>query len=436
MPSTAIAEVSTPVTTEKSVRGNFIWTSAGNAVYAACQWGMVSVLAKLGSAEIVGEYALGVAIATPVLMLAQLNLRSVLATDVVREHRFRDYRNLRAVSLVLALLAVAVIAFSGHRGAEAFVIVLVGMALALEWASDVYHGLLQQQDHMERIAVSMAARGVLSLATLAVVLVSTGSLIAALSGVLIARLAVLVLFDSTFATWDCAEPRAPEPAGMRQPLRILYTAFPLGVVLMLGSLTINIPRYFIAQEMGTHALGIYSAIASITMAGNLLVNALGQAATPRLARLYSEANRAGVKRLSLQLCALGIVLGGCGWAVCALIGRRVLALCFGPEYAAHNDLLMMLALSAAAAFVASLLGYAITACRRFREQMPLQLASVMATAAGCFLLIPRFGLIGAAIGFGAGPLVQAIGELLVLRAALRGEHRAAVLPEAVRSAAL
>jgi hypothetical protein len=42
-----------------SLRLNFSWTMVGNFVYAGCQWGMLMVLAKLGTPEIVGTFALG-----------------------------------------------------------------------------------------------------------------------------------------------------------------------------------------------------------------------------------------------------------------------------------------------------------------------------------------------------------------------------------------
>lgn len=50
-----------------SIRRNFGWTAAGNAINAACQWGTISALAKLSSAEVVGEYALAMAVTTPIL---------------------------------------------------------------------------------------------------------------------------------------------------------------------------------------------------------------------------------------------------------------------------------------------------------------------------------------------------------------------------------
>src|SRR5690606_40180926 len=64
-----------------SLRVNFSWTLAGNIVYAGCQWAMLVVLARLGRAEMVGQFALGLAITGPVLMCTNLNLRSVPATD-------------------------------------------------------------------------------------------------------------------------------------------------------------------------------------------------------------------------------------------------------------------------------------------------------------------------------------------------------------------
>src|ERR1700690_1751773 len=62
---------------------NFAWTLVGNVVYAACQWTIVVVLAKLGNADMVGEFALALAVAFPITLLANLQLRSVFVTDLV-----------------------------------------------------------------------------------------------------------------------------------------------------------------------------------------------------------------------------------------------------------------------------------------------------------------------------------------------------------------
>ena len=74
-----------------TLRANFSWTLAGNVFYGACQWGMLSALAKLGNASIVGEFTLGLAISSPIFVFTNLQLRSVQATDTQLECRFADY---------------------------------------------------------------------------------------------------------------------------------------------------------------------------------------------------------------------------------------------------------------------------------------------------------------------------------------------------------
>ena len=59
-----------------SFRVKFPWTLLGNVIYAGCQWSMLVVLAKLGSSEMVGQFALGLAMNAPVFMFANLQPRT------------------------------------------------------------------------------------------------------------------------------------------------------------------------------------------------------------------------------------------------------------------------------------------------------------------------------------------------------------------------
>ena len=88
---------------EGSLRRNFSWTLVGNIVYSACQWGILVILAKLGNPEMVGQYGLAIAIATPVLALSSLQLRQVLTTDVKETVAFGEYLGFRLITTVLSL---------------------------------------------------------------------------------------------------------------------------------------------------------------------------------------------------------------------------------------------------------------------------------------------------------------------------------------------
>jgi len=68
--------------TDKRLRADFTWVLSGNVLYSACQWGIVVVLAKLGSPAQLGEYALGLAVAAPIILFANLQLRALLACGI------------------------------------------------------------------------------------------------------------------------------------------------------------------------------------------------------------------------------------------------------------------------------------------------------------------------------------------------------------------
>src|SRR5262245_54066435 len=78
-----------------SLRHNFSWTLLGNGLYAACQWAIVVVLAKLGTPEMVGKFTFALSLTAPVILLANLNLRRLQATDARHEYEFGEYLGLQ-----------------------------------------------------------------------------------------------------------------------------------------------------------------------------------------------------------------------------------------------------------------------------------------------------------------------------------------------------
>src|SRR5260370_5791803 len=104
-----------------SLSVTFTWALAGNAVYSGGQWAMLVLLAKLTRPEIVGQYALGLAIVLPVIMLTSLQLRWLLTTDVHGRTGFGDYLSFRLLStaLALAIIFASVLLFGYPRQLKA-----------------------------------------------------------------------------------------------------------------------------------------------------------------------------------------------------------------------------------------------------------------------------------------------------------------------------
>jgi O-antigen/teichoic acid export membrane protein len=206
---------------------------------------------------------------------------------------------------------------------------------------------------------------------------------------------------------------------------IFWLAAPLSSVMLLNSLCTNMPRYFIEHHSGTRELGMFSAAASLVAVGNTLINALGQAVTPKLAKMFAWEGAAKFAAFSGRLVAFAVALGLCAIGCSVGLGRWVLTLMFRPEYAAQAGLLTSLMIAGAIGYVATLLGYAVTAARSFRPQLPIFVIVTLVTLVGCAVWIPARGLTGAAIATGVSSAVQlgGLGYLVwrVIRQARRAE---------------
>ncbi len=183
-----------------------------------------------------------------------------------------------------------------------------------------------------------------------------------------------------------------------------------GAAMMLISLNLNIPRYFIGESLGPYALGVFAALTYLSVAASTVVNALLVWLLPRAWRATLPCGeRAMFRRMLPQMGAAGAAaLGIGGLAVLAIAGRPLLALVYGKPYADHLNVALWVIAAGGISCLASVIGYGMTAARCFRPQLPLFAAVAAITAASAFFLVPRYGLMGAA----AAQLISAVAQML------------------------
>jgi O-antigen/teichoic acid export membrane protein len=420
-----------PIVKPLTLRRNFSWTFAGNMLYSACQWGMLAVIAKFGSPEMVGQFTLGLAFTAPLFMFSNLQLRAIQSTDTKQEYKFRDYLGLRLIATGLTILITLGITWkSGYRWDTTLVVIGLSLSKAVDSISDVFSGLIQQHERMDLIAISSMMRGLISLLFLAIGVYLTHSVFWGTLGLSVASAIVLVGYDiprGALMFRDATSRLKPESNPENwDPLKpdwhwgklkqLLWLSLPLGFTMMLISLNTNIPRYFINQHLGERELGLFAAISYSMVAANMLVGALGQSATPRLAKYYAAGNHHAFGALLFKLVSIGLIIGIVGILVVKIGGKEILTILYRPEYAQpqYLEIFLLLMVSTAISNVSSFLGYGMTAIRYFSVQLPLLILVTGISALSCYWLIPNMGLRGAAIALLIGAIVQTIFSLGVI----------------------
>jgi len=402
-----------------SLRANFKWMFASNAFYAACQWGMLSILAKAGSPAIVGRFALGLAISAPVFMLSNLNLRGAQATDARSDFDFADYFTLRVLASLAGVLIVAILTYSlSFKVATRTVVMLIAVSKAIESLGDAVAGLLQKVERLRQVAVSLMLRGALSIVSFGIVFLMSRSLVDAVCALVLSWSAVFLGYD----LWRAAEVLGQgghffrfRPAHIR---RLFMLSAPLGVVMTLISLNASIPRYLLAKYLGEAELGIFASLAYMLVALYLVVNALGESATARLARMFALGDIHGFLRLIGKLVWMGVAILTLSFVLSVLFGRQLLTLLYRPEYASNLSVFVVMMIGGGVTGIGYFLGYGINATRRFWLQVPVIGLSTVTTAVLTTVLARRLGLMGAALALLSAALLHLLGNAVALRYAL------------------
>ena len=423
-----------------SLHQTFAWTLGGNITYAVCQWGILVVLAKVGTPEMVGQFALGLAIAAPILMLANLQLRPLQATDTQSMFEFSDYLGLR---LITAVLAFCMICFSvlmcGLSPSTASVVLVVGIAKCIESVSDALYGQLQKADRMDRIAMSMMMKGPLSLAAMAVVVWSTGRVVWGATALAAVWSFLGATFDWTSATHSLRQTHV-RPIEVVKDLRnadrhatatrfslrwrpsilveLVRLALPMGVAMMLLVLATNIPKYLVERDLGEGALGYFSALAYPGYGMSLLVAALGQSASARLARAYVSGGKA-FGRLLLMLATITLLVGVIAVGVVIVMGRDILSMLYRPEYAQYSGVFAILTVSTVIWSLESILGYGATASRAYLGQAWAGGIAAGVSMISGIVLVRSYGLLGAAWATVIGGIAALVAFLIVVLKATR-----------------
>jgi O-antigen/teichoic acid export membrane protein len=365
----------------------------------------------------VGQFALGLAVASPLLILLGLELRQVLATDASGDFQFGHYLALR----ILAVVAVVAVLFgyaAVSRSSTGLVLALVALSRGLDSMSDLLFGLFGRHRQMDTIGRSRIIRSTLGLAVVTAVVTATESLPLALCAMAAVWAAVLVSYEMPRAALLLDGHRPLRPRWHASDLvRLARFAFPLGLVVGIGSIEANVPRYVIDDVLGKSHLGVFAVVAYLAVAATIVNNAIGESIAPTLANDHAAGRVTEFWRLLTRVLIGGAVIGVLVVALVGAIGEQVLSVLFGPTYA-EGSLFVWVAVGAGVSLVASPLNYALTAARRFRIQMPITALAFGSVVVASLLLVPSQGLRGGAQALVVGMGVRALLGLAALRRAV------------------
>src|SRR5699024_8183153 len=258
-----------------SIKKNFSWNLLGSVIFAATQWLLIIALTRLGSVEMVGYYSLGLAITSPIILFTNLQLRVLQATAKEDEYQFQDLVATRNVTNVIFFTLLIIYLSIGNYDKYIFFIVLItGLIKVTESFSELTYGLFHQQERLELIAKSTILRGCSILFTVVILLILKLDLVYILFSIVLVNVMIFIFYDNKNLHLFNRKYVAHYSKNI---YKIIITALPLGLSLLLVSLNNNLPKIFVEKILNTEQLGFFASITYLVYIGSTLINSIGNA---------------------------------------------------------------------------------------------------------------------------------------------------------------
>ena len=382
------------------------WLVGGNFVFAFSQWVILIFFARMTNQENLGQYALALAIVTPIFAVGNLQLRPLYILDVNSEQKY-TYTHFYYLRLICSFIALACCLVLGlFFNVSILVLLLVGLLKFFESYSDIIYAYYNAHDQTQLISKSLFLKGTLSVLAVAVGLYLF-DFYTALILFLIVYLVVWLFIDNLYIQ------KIQEIKKMSLDLGIMKSAIPMGISLGIVTLQSNIPRLFLDQYASIEAVGIFTVLSYFIIVGSIFINSISQYLSPRLTHAWNH-NRAYFKKLlSMAL----LIAGGLGLIAIFLsyfMGEFVLNLVYGAEYVAYTDAFVLTMVAGFILYLATVLGYTLTAIGFIKQQVYLFSIVLIFSVLVSYLCIPEYGIIGGIYTLMVSYLVQCVLSLLVV----------------------
>lgn len=382
----------------QTVTKNTFWLSFGEIAGRILRLFIVVYAARVLGAAGWGAFSYLTSLAAILTVFSDVGLSSVVIREATKQPERKDYYFSTAFSLkfILTVLGFLIIIFVAPHITKIEIsqtlIYLVGLLFIFDSLRRFGSSLFRAIERMELEAfVNIITQAVIVIAgfTALIIIASPESLAAAYAigggvGLLVAVYILRRDVKNIFSSFD---------KSLLRP--IIDAAWPLSLAAIFGVLIVNIDTVIIGWFRDATDVGYYAAAQKPIAFLYLLPALITGAFFPVLARL---ANRDNERFRHILEKGLGLILL---FAIPITIGiiltaPDIINLFYGDEYAPSADPLRILALTLLAVFPVGMIINAIFAYNRQGELVPLWTAGLLIDIGLSLLLIPRFGITGAA----------------------------------------
>lgn len=363
-----------------------------NVINSLSHWGLLVILVKFFTTEDVGYFTFGTAVAAPIFMLSEMQMKSVLVVEPEGDNDyFKTYLFLRFLTATLALIGLIIYSFL-YKEAN-WIIIAVVVYKAAESIIDILYGYLQKKDRMVWMSKVMIVKTLLTVIACFLTTIFFYNIITSLLSIIIVTLAfyfVNILYIKSKLAHNF------NSISMSAGFDILKKCLPLGVSVLFGSYITNYPRITIEGVCGPELLAYFGAYSYFVIGIFQISSPVTTYLRQRLSSSYHKSNINDFKNKVNLSILFFILMGVLFIVVFCFFGKLILLILYNESYLEYGDVIYYLIFAQMILTVSSVYSTAILSFNIYTKQAFISFSIFSVVLLLSKLLIEKHGIYGGA----------------------------------------
>lgn len=383
---------------------NFLWNVIGMTCNCFNSLFFMILITRINSMEDAGIFTLSFSIACLVYYIGTYAGRVYQVTNVNDSITDSDFIIHRAITCVMMVFISLMYCFiSGYSLYKFTVVILLCIYKSLEAFSDVLYGVVQKNNNLYQVGISLTIKSVFALILFVVVDIVTKNIIYSILFAILAWILVIVLYDFKNVNYVSKFKLHFNISSLRD---IFKNGFFVFIINFLSSYIVNAPKYALDGRASNELQAIFGII---LMPATLISLGAQYFIQPFLEQLTSSFKNNDKKAFNKVVIKLLFITSGLG-VICLIgayiLGIPVLSLVYGLELSAYLFELEIIIFGSILFALSLILSSALITVRyNFIQFIVFVITSVF----GFFIsiiLITRFSIDGAAYAYSCIMLLE------------------------------
>lgn len=365
------------------------WLTISNIIGSLSQWCLLIILVKFYSTEDVGYFTYGMALAAPIFMLSDMQLKSVLIVEPFGENdNFRTYQLIRFITTTLATLGLII--YSVCFREINWIILIVIVYKASESLTDILNGYLQKCDRMIWMSKIGICKTLIALTlTLVTTIVIQFVLTTLLSLIIVSVLFYIIInrhINSIFSF--NFSPNIADIIG------IIKKAFPLGLSVFIGSYIVNYPRLSVEGVLGVDALAYYGSYSYLAIGIFQIYIPVQIFLRQRLSVCFQKSDYYEFTTMVNKTIIFLLIYGAIIYITICVAGKEIISIIYNENYTKCIGVLKLLIISQLIVSITNVLSISILSFNVYTRQVFISAFAFILILISTESLINKFDLYG------------------------------------------